>query len=153
TALIGAPQDNGGVGAAWVFTRIGSEWKQQGDKLVARDEAGFGSFGSDVALSADRDTGRIGGASRGDRGAACGVSRGGPSAGVGAGGSEADRRGRARRCPVRGGRGAVCRRKHGPRRSLERSQRRGRGLGVRAHLLQLAAAGRQADRARRTRSW
>ena len=30
TALIGGPDDNGNVGAAWVFTRSGSTWTQQG---------------------------------------------------------------------------------------------------------------------------
>jgi hypothetical protein len=34
TALIGAPGDNGWVGAAWVFTRSGSTWAQQGPKLT-----------------------------------------------------------------------------------------------------------------------
>ena len=34
TALIGAPGDNNAAGAAWVFTRSGSVWSQQGAKLV-----------------------------------------------------------------------------------------------------------------------
>jgi hypothetical protein len=34
TAPIGAPQDGAGNGAAWVFTRSGSTWAQQGEKLV-----------------------------------------------------------------------------------------------------------------------
>ena len=42
TALIGGPYDNGGVGAAWVFTRSGSTWTQQGPKLTASDETGAG---------------------------------------------------------------------------------------------------------------
>jgi hypothetical protein len=33
TALLGAPTD-GSYGAAWVFTRTGSDWSQQGPKLV-----------------------------------------------------------------------------------------------------------------------
>src|SRR3984893_4299483 len=34
TALVGAPHDNTNVGAAWVFTRSGSTWTQQGSKLT-----------------------------------------------------------------------------------------------------------------------
>ncbi len=30
TALVGGHGDNNGVGAAWVFTRSGSTWAQQG---------------------------------------------------------------------------------------------------------------------------
>jgi hypothetical protein len=33
TAIIGAPGDNNGVGATWVYTRSGSTWTQQA-KLV-----------------------------------------------------------------------------------------------------------------------
>jgi hypothetical protein len=32
TALIGAPYENGGVGAVWVFRRSGSTWSQQGSE-------------------------------------------------------------------------------------------------------------------------
>ena len=71
TALIGGPRDDnslgrrlgiGGVGAAWVFSRSGSTWTQQGAKLT-RDEIGGGQFqfGSSVALSADAKTALIGG--------------------------------------------------------------------------------------------
>jgi hypothetical protein len=34
TAIIGGRGDNNGVGAAWVFTRSGGVWTQQGSKLV-----------------------------------------------------------------------------------------------------------------------
>jgi hypothetical protein len=61
TALIGDPGDNHFVGAAWVFTRSGSAWTQQGLKLTASDEIGTGVFGSSVALSADGNTALIGG--------------------------------------------------------------------------------------------
>ena len=61
TALIGAPQDGVGNGAAWVFTRSGSTWAQQGEKLVPDDEPGAGQFGTSVALSADGATALIGG--------------------------------------------------------------------------------------------
>ena len=61
TALIGGPSDVGGVGAAWVFTRSGSTWKQKGSKLTGGGETGVGGFGSSVALSADGKTALIGG--------------------------------------------------------------------------------------------
>ena len=58
TALIG---DNGHVGAAWVFTRSGGVWKQQGRKLTGRGELGEAHFGTSVALSADGNTALVGG--------------------------------------------------------------------------------------------
>jgi hypothetical protein len=61
TALIGGYKDNSGKGAAWIFTRDGSTWKQQGSKLTARDELGGAWFGQSVALSADGKTALIGG--------------------------------------------------------------------------------------------
>jgi hypothetical protein len=62
TALIGGPADEGGKGAAWVFTRSGAVWAQQGSKLIgASAERGEGHFGASVALSEDGDTALIGG--------------------------------------------------------------------------------------------
>jgi hypothetical protein len=61
TALIGAPNDNSHVGAAWVFTRSGSTWTQQGSKLTGGEEIGPGFLGSSVALSADGNVALIGG--------------------------------------------------------------------------------------------
>jgi FG-GAP repeat len=61
TALIGGPRDNGDTGAAWVFTRSGSTWSQQGKKLTGTGETGEGRFGESVALSADGATALIGG--------------------------------------------------------------------------------------------
>jgi hypothetical protein len=88
TALIGAPADNGGLGAAWVFTRSGSNWRQRGAKLTGKDAGGAqqeahcdlikkpeynpgmelfcfvghpARFGESVALSSDGDTALIGG--------------------------------------------------------------------------------------------
>jgi hypothetical protein len=61
TALIGGPADNGRVGAAWVFTRSGSSWTQQGAKLAGSGESGRGLFGTSVALSGDGGTALIGG--------------------------------------------------------------------------------------------
>ncbi len=61
TALIGAPSDDLRVGAAWVFTRSGSTWSQQGNKLTGGGERGEGEFGTAAALSADGNTVLIGG--------------------------------------------------------------------------------------------
>ena len=61
TALIGAPNDDHEVGAAWVFTRSGSTWTQQGEKLSGSGEAGEGYFARSVALSADGNTALVGG--------------------------------------------------------------------------------------------
>jgi hypothetical protein len=61
TALIGGAGDNAAVGAAWVFTRSGETWTQQGPKLTGGGESGQGQFGSGVALSADGNTALIGG--------------------------------------------------------------------------------------------
>jgi hypothetical protein len=66
TALVGAPGDSGGVGAAWVLTRSGSTWTQQGEKLTGNGEAGAARFGGSVALSADGETALIGGAADAD---------------------------------------------------------------------------------------
>jgi hypothetical protein len=40
TAIVGAPGDNSGFGAAWIFSRNGSTWSQQGTKLVGSGAAG-----------------------------------------------------------------------------------------------------------------
>jgi FG-GAP repeat/IPT/TIG domain len=85
TALIGAPGDDGGIGAAWVFTRSGTTWVKQGTKLTVPkaavqagdcdaeaeepgEEPGEESgeepqqchFGQSVALSDDASTAVIG---------------------------------------------------------------------------------------------
>ena len=60
TAVTGGPGDGTG-GAAWVFTRSGSTWSQQGPKLTPSDEAGAGQFGASVAVSSDASTALIGG--------------------------------------------------------------------------------------------
>lgn len=61
TALIGAPMDGEGTGAAWVFTRAQSAWAQQGEKLIGSGESGAGEFGLSVALSSEGETALIGG--------------------------------------------------------------------------------------------
>jgi hypothetical protein len=71
TALIGGDADGGVVGAAWVFTRSGSTWTQQGEKLRGVGETGEGVFGESVALASDGNTALIGGPEdRSGRGAA-----------------------------------------------------------------------------------
>ena len=60
TALVGAPEDDSGVGAVWVFVRSGSTWTQQGSKLTGAGEVGAGKFGTSVALSASGYTALIG---------------------------------------------------------------------------------------------
>ncbi len=61
TALVGGREDGGGVGAAWVFARLGSAWVQQGPKLTGGEEAGAGELGDSVALSSDGETALVGG--------------------------------------------------------------------------------------------
>ncbi len=62
TALIGGEFDGDDIGAAWVFTRSGSTWTQQGAKLTGSGESGKGLFGDSVALSSEGNTALIGGA-------------------------------------------------------------------------------------------
>ena len=62
TALIGGSGDNNGTGAAWVFTRTGSTWTQQGPKLTGSEEtAPQPDFGTAVALSAEGSLALVGG--------------------------------------------------------------------------------------------
>jgi hypothetical protein len=70
TALGGTPYDNEGTGAAWVFTRSGGTWGQQGPKLTAGDETESGAFGYSVTLSGDGNTALVGGPYDGPSGAA-----------------------------------------------------------------------------------
>lgn len=61
TALIGGYTDNSNAGAAWVFTRTGTTWSQQGSKLLGSGNTGAASQGYSVSLSADGNTALIGG--------------------------------------------------------------------------------------------
>jgi uncharacterized repeat protein (TIGR02543 family) len=57
TLLVGGSNDNGSLGAVWVFTRSGSVWAQQGSKLVGAGSSASGNQGGyHVALSADGGT-------------------------------------------------------------------------------------------------
>jgi hypothetical protein len=89
TALLGAPSDGNRAGAAWVFSRSGEIWSQQGAKLVAdctgvcggsngtgevnRSDNG-GYFGESVALTADGNAALIGAPD--DVGCRCGLAFG-----------------------------------------------------------------------------
>ena len=61
TAIVGGWSDNGKTGAAWVFSRSGGVWAQQGKKLVGSGAVGSASQGWSVALSADGSTAIVGG--------------------------------------------------------------------------------------------
>jgi hypothetical protein len=71
TALIGGPFDNNGMGAAWVFIRVGG-WTQYRSKLVGSFASAASKQGLSVALSSDASTILIGGPydTAGDSGAA-----------------------------------------------------------------------------------
>jgi hypothetical protein len=62
TAIVGGPNDFSQIGAAWIYTRSGGVWSQQGSKLVGSNALG-GSTGEgwSVALSADGNTALFGG--------------------------------------------------------------------------------------------
>ncbi|MFI5180724.1 MAG: beta strand repeat-containing protein [Thermoanaerobaculia bacterium] len=61
TAIVGGPQDGSNTGAAWVFTRSGGAWSQQGGKLVGTGAVGAAQQGKTVAISADGNTAIVGG--------------------------------------------------------------------------------------------
>ena len=61
TAIVGGPEDNSGQGAAWIYTRSGSTWTQQGSKLVGTGNTGAAGQGFSVSLSADGNTAIVGG--------------------------------------------------------------------------------------------
>jgi pimeloyl-ACP methyl ester carboxylesterase len=62
TAIVGGPQDNNNPGAAWVWTRSGGVWTQQGTKLVGSSAGGVvANQGASVSLSADGNTAIVGG--------------------------------------------------------------------------------------------
>jgi hypothetical protein len=61
SAIVGGVEDNAFVGAAWVYSRSGGVWTQQGSKLVGTDAVGSARQGHSVALSADGRTAIVGG--------------------------------------------------------------------------------------------
>ncbi len=59
TVILGAPKDAHPRGAAWIFSRNGNSWTQQGEKLF--DESSIdGLQGNSVGLSADGNTAIVG---------------------------------------------------------------------------------------------
>jgi len=62
TAIVGGAIDNSNQGAAWVYTRSGGTWTQQGAKLVGTGNIGIARQGMSVSLSADGNTAIVGGA-------------------------------------------------------------------------------------------
>jgi gliding motility-associated-like protein len=58
---VGGKGDNSSLGAAWVFTRNGTTWSQQGDKLVGTGAVGAAQQGRAISLSADGTTAILGG--------------------------------------------------------------------------------------------
>jgi hypothetical protein len=61
TAIVGGVADNAAAGAAWVYTRSGSVWTQQGSKLVGTGAVGSAGQALSVALSDDGNTAIVGG--------------------------------------------------------------------------------------------
>ena len=65
TAIVGASTEKvgaqEGAGAAYVFTRSGTTWSQQGEPLTGTGETGEGNRGASVALSASGNTALVGG--------------------------------------------------------------------------------------------
>jgi hypothetical protein len=60
TAVVGGHRDRDFVGAAWMYTRSGGVWTQQGVKLVGL-AVGRAYQGFSVSLSGDGDTAIVGG--------------------------------------------------------------------------------------------
>jgi hypothetical protein len=60
TAIVGGPLDNGGAGAAWIYTRSGGVWSEQA-KLVGTGAIGVAGQGVSVSLSDDGNTAIVGG--------------------------------------------------------------------------------------------
>ena len=63
-AMVGGPDDNNNIGAAWVYTRSGGTWSQQGNKLVGSGAQGASYQGVSASLSANGTIAMVGG--RGD---------------------------------------------------------------------------------------
>ncbi|MBW8049810.1 MAG: T9SS type A sorting domain-containing protein [Cytophagales bacterium] len=61
TAIVGGIGDSSGIGAAWVYTRTGGVWTQQGSKLVGTGAVGAANQGISVSISSDGNTAIVGG--------------------------------------------------------------------------------------------
>ncbi len=163
TALVGAPADNGVAGAAWVFTRVGSTWTQQGPKLTVNEatdaeedelcvaEANECGFGRSVALSARWEYG-AGRRAAHKRSSGCGVGLHPLWIDVVAIRRKAHRWRRSHEpWELRAKRGALRRRRYGAGRRSARQGRTRRGMGLRTLRVGLPRAGLAADRSRRAR--
>ncbi len=55
---VGAPRDEEGAGAVWIFDRSGKTWVQNGERLTTKggEETGAGHFGASVSLSSNGQT-------------------------------------------------------------------------------------------------
>jgi FG-GAP repeat len=69
-ALVGAPGDDGGIGAAWIFMLTDNGAWNYGAKLTPTGETGAGAFGSSVSLSSDGTRALVGAPSDANIGAA-----------------------------------------------------------------------------------
>ena len=150
TALIGAEGNHEGVGGAFVFTRSGSTWSQQGGELSAKspEELGAGNFGVSVALATGTgNTALIGGDGdhEGDR-RGVGVHALGHRSGPSRARSSSQKPGRDGAGEFGDERGALLRRQHRAAGRPGRQHERRRGVGVHALGLDLDSAGRKADR-------
>src|SRR5208283_1270601 len=56
TAIVGGVYNNNYLGGAWVYTRSGGVWSQQGNILYGTGAVGNAFQGSSVAISADGNT-------------------------------------------------------------------------------------------------
>ena len=70
TAVVGGPNDNGNVGAAWIFGRSNGVWSQLGSKVVGLGGVAQESRGISVAISGDAQTLLVGGVDNKARAAA-----------------------------------------------------------------------------------
>ena len=61
TAVVGAYMDDNNLGAAWVYTRSGGVWTQEGTKLTGVGTTGTIFQGIRVGISADGNTAIVGG--------------------------------------------------------------------------------------------
>ena len=143
TAIVGGSLDHKNLGAAWVFTRVGTRWRQHGPKLTPRGEHGTVQFGLSVALSGDGRTALVGAPADGKRaqGAAWIFTRSGAQWRQ----QGAKLTGPGRRC-IRSQRRALGERRHCPRRqqgALARS-----GVDLRSFRLCLEAGRAEADGSR-----
>jgi hypothetical protein len=60
TAIVGGPHATSNAGAAWIFTRSGNVWTEQGSKLVGTGGGANAGQGSSVSISADGNTAIVG---------------------------------------------------------------------------------------------